>query len=222
MTETDQMFGEFENYVIGLSYSCSGFIIVELESDNREVINEATLDDIYKMLDDYCENEGVSDVPVVFMWSHQDESISLPDYGPHIFEEAKREPTFIAARGTMPVITDEGGKREWTDKLVECSRGTTEIDRYFYDSGGPLLSFGTSINGYLEVGCNSATPEKVNSTVIDEIYSMIDAQSKKVGVNDVPVVFVWAEVPTEDTPGFTSTMLILSILLLAGIRRKLF
>lgn len=220
MTETGQLFGEFENYVIGLPYSCSGFIIVELESDKREIITETTLDDIYQILDDYCENEGISDVPVVFMWSHREESISLPDYGPHIFEEAKKEPAFIAALGTMPVITDEGEKREWTDKLVECSRGAKEIDRYFYEYGGPLLSFGTSINGYLKIGCNSATPEKVNSTVIDEIYSVIDAQSKKEGINNVPVVFVWAEMPTEDTPGFTSIMLVLSLLLLIVMQRR--
>jgi hypothetical protein len=220
MNETDQLFGEFENYVIGLPYSCSGFIIIELESNKREMITEATLDDIYQMLDDYCENEGISDVPVVFMWSHQEESISLPDYGPHIFEEAKKEPAFIAALGTMPVITDEGEKREWTDKLVECSRGAKEIDRYFYEYGGPLLGFGTSINGYLLVYCYSATPEKVNSTVINEIYDVIDAQSKKEGINDVPVVFMWTEMPTEDTPGFTSIMLVLSLLLLMVMRRR--
>jgi hypothetical protein len=220
MTETDQLFGEFESYVIGLPYSCSGFMIVELEYDKREMIIETTLDDIYQMLDVYCENDGISDVPVVFMWSHREESISLPDYGPHIFEEAKKEPAFIAARGTMPVITDEGEKREWTDKLVECSRGAKEIDRYFYESGGPLLSFGTSINGYLKVGCYSATPEKINSTVIDEIYGVIDAQSQKEGINDVPVVFMWMEMPTEETPGFTLMMPILSIFLLTELKKK--
>jgi hypothetical protein len=220
MTETDQLFGEFESYVIGLPYSCSGFMIVELESDKREMITETTLDDIYQILDDYCKKEGINDVPVVFMWSHREESISLPDYGPHIFEEAKKEPAFIAARGTMPVITDEGEKREWTDKLVECSMATTEIDRYFYKYEGPLLSFGASINGYLEVGCYSATPEKINSTVIDEIYGVIDTQSKKEGINDVPVVFMWMEMPTEDSPGFTSIMLVLSLLLLMVMRKR--
>ena len=71
----------------------------------------------------------------------------------------------------------------------------------------------------MEVGFNSATPDKVNDTLIDEIYSLIGTQCKKEGINDVPVVFKWTEMPTEETPGFTSIMLILCILVLIRIRR---
>jgi hypothetical protein len=246
MTETGQLFGEFENYVIGLPYSCSGFIIVELESDQKEMITEATLDDIYQILDDYCENEGISDVPVVFMWSHREESISLPDYGPHIFEEAKKEPAFIAALGTMPVITDEGEKREWTDLLVKGSQNSVKIDHYFLD--GPVIGFGTSINGYLFVEFDYSTPDKVNETLIDEIYQAIDTQCELVGISDVPVVFLFADITvvdelpdeevnqleiaglsgkeneddktTKNTPGFTSALLIVALLLVGRKKMK--
>jgi hypothetical protein len=193
MTETDQLFGEFESYVIGLPYSCSGFMIVELESDKREMITETILDDIYQMLDVYCENEGISDVPVVFMWSHREESISLPDYGPHIFEEAKKEPAFIAARGTMPVITDEGEKREWLDLLGKGIHNCRYVDRYFKSSGGPTIAFGLSINGYLFVEFDIGAPGKVNESLISEIYQVIDDGCKQKGINDVPVVFMWSQ-----------------------------
>jgi hypothetical protein len=141
------------------------------------------------------------------------DELAIPDYGPHIFEELKNEPGVIDVRGTMPTIVSNREKLEWTDKLVECSLNLDEeMHKYFED--GPILSFGTNVDGYLKVGCDLAAPEKVNSTVIDEIYGVIDAQCKKEGINDVPVVFVWTEMATEETPGFTSVMLILCILIL--------
>lgn len=146
------------------------------------------------------------------------DELAIPDYGPHIFEELKNEPEVIDVRGTIPIIVNNREKLEWTDKLVEFSMNLEkEMNKYFHD--GSLLSFGTSIDGYLEVGCNSATPEKINNTVIDEIYSVIDNQCKKEGINNVPVVFKWTEMGTEETPGFTSVMLTLCILILISIRR---
>jgi len=153
---------------------------VELEHDSSEKLNETTIDEIYKRIDDYCEQENVSEVPVLFMWSHIEEDLPLPDYGPESFEKAKNETGFITTRGTMPVITDADEKIEWTDLLVKCSQqlsrlnSNTGIRPYFTEFGGPVNSFGTNINGYLIVGFEEYTPEKVNESVIDEIYQVID------------------------------------------------
>jgi phosphoribosyl-dephospho-CoA transferase len=145
----------------------------------------------------------------------------------------------------MPVITDATEKRNWLDLLTHCARGNKEITNYFRSSGGPLLSFGIYIDGYLKVGLNSETPEKVNDSVIDEIYRTIDEAAQEEGVNNVPVVFLWSEPGHEDdaiyspsgeklenestqdedkstqtTPGFTSIMFVLCILILAIFRKQ--
>ena len=194
--------------------------------------------------------------------SEYDEDLSLPDYGPEVFEEAKKRPEFVAARGTMPVITDASEKREWTDSLVKCSRSlanpsstNTGILPYFVEFGGPVMSFGTYIDGYLLVQFEGYSSEKVNESLIDEIYQVIDEQCEQEGINDVPVVFMFGGYEREDlavepaddgpdadkaddanlsddeeeiednettnqTPGFTSIMVILGLLILVKIKRK--
>nr|WP_321497308.1 hypothetical protein [uncultured Methanolobus sp.] len=155
-------------------------------------INDSRIDEMYQNIESYCdENCGINDVPVVFMWDEDEEDLPLPDYGPEMFEKAANSSGFVAAKGTMPVITDESEKRDWIDSLTQCARRNKEITNYFKSSGGPLLSFGIYIDGYLEVGLNIDTPEKVNDSVIDEIYQTIDEAAKEEGVNEVPAVFMW-------------------------------
>jgi hypothetical protein len=176
--------------------------------------------------------------------SYMSTSSTLPNYGPEMFEKAEKESNFIAARGTMPIISNEGEKRDWTNLLVKCTRNNSEILEYFVVNGGPVESFGTYIDGYLKVGMESTTPDKVNDTVVDEIYEIISKQCEKEGVNEVPVVFVWEheeEIVEEEsspttvdafenkstqekndssqsTPGFTSTMLTLCLLILVNFK----
>jgi hypothetical protein len=209
-------------------------------------INDSRIDEMYQNIESYCEeNCGINEVPVVFMWDEDEEDMPLPDYSPEMFEKAANGSGFVAAKGTMPVITDATEKRNWLDLLTHCARGNKEITNYFRSSGGPLLSFGIYIDGYLKVGLNSETPEKVNDSVIDEIYRTIDEAAQEEGVNNVPVVFLWSEPGHEDdaiyspsgeklenestqdedkstqtTPGFTSIMFVLCILILAIFRKQ--
>src|SRR5690606_34639279 len=87
--------------------------------------------------------------------------------------------------------------------LVKCSQqvsrpnSTTGIRPYFTEFDGPVNSFGTNINGYLIVGLEASTPEKVNESVIDEIYQVIDEHCEQEGISDVPVVFIFVHI-TED------------------------
>ena len=60
-----------------------------------------------------------------------------------------------------------------------------------------MNSFGADINGYLIVGFEASTPEKVNESVIDEIYQVIDEHFEQKGINNVPVVFIFVEI-TDD------------------------
>ncbi|WP_305064032.1 hypothetical protein [Methanococcoides sp.] len=202
------------------------FLIVHLGFAYQGKMNESEIDEIYRKIDEHCEQEGrISDIPVVFMWAQDEEDMPLPDYGPDIFEEAKSNPSFIAAYGTMPVIKQESEKRRWTD-LLGNSKGR-ELDPFFAEFGGPVIGYGVSINGYLSVGLDSENPEKVNESVIDEIYQTIDSHfEQEAGINEVPVVFEWEERPVEDeleytsSPGFTSIMLIIGLLLSARSRKR--
>lgn len=106
------------------------FLIVHLGFAYQGKMNESEIDEIYRKIDEHCEQEGrISDIPVVFMWAQDEEDMPLPDYGPDIFEEAKSNPSFIAAYGTMPVIKQESEKRRWTD-LLGNSKGR-ELDPFF-------------------------------------------------------------------------------------------
>jgi hypothetical protein len=228
-----------------LHLSCAGhFLIIELDPGYEDKIDESAIEEIYQKIDRLCEQEGVGEMPVVFMWPY-DAPSPLPDYGPDVLEAAKKDPQFIAIRGTMPIITDEVKKRAWIDLLVKCTRNNKEIDQYFISSGGPVESFGSYIDGYLRVGLDSYTPEKVNESVINEIYKVIREQGEKEGINDVPLVFMWSQgeitldeaivetapAPDEDgnyvlkdnstakqSPGFTLPVLFMSIFLL--MKRK--
>jgi hypothetical protein len=187
-----------------LGISCAGhFLIVELDPAYEDRINESAIDEIYQKIDRLCEQEGVGEMPIVFMWPY-DAPLPLPDYGPNVLEAAKKDPQFIASRGTMPIITDEGEKRAWLDLLG--THNCRLSDRYFKSSGGPMLAFGLSIDGYLFIEFDKDAPEKVNESLINEIYQVINTRCEQAGIADVPVVFRWSEgeitleLPVENTP----------------------
>lgn len=178
--------------------SAGELLEVYLSSDYEEKINESKIDEIYQKINEYCEEEtGINNIPVVFVWAEDDEDMPLPDYGPGILENAKNDPLVIAVYGTMPVIEQESEKRRWTDLLGHSKE--KEVIPFFAEFGGPVISYGVSINGYLFVGMDMDSPEKVNESVIDEIYQAIDSHFKqKAGIAEVPVVFRWEERPVED------------------------
>lgn len=254
-------YSEFDRSI--KSVAASDVIIIELGSAYKGEVDDSRIDEMYQKIEDYCEEqEGISEIPVVFMWAWDEEDLPLPDYGPQIFEEAKKNPSVVAVRGTMPLITSLSEKDEWIDSLVQCTRSLanpsktdTGIHPYFVSSGGPVSTFGSNINGYLKVGLEGYSSEKVNESLIDEIYQVIDEQCEKEGISDVPVVFEFVgyitldeglapedEIPnvsesddsslsgneeeingtetTNQTPGFTSIMVISGLLLIVKIKRK--
>jgi hypothetical protein len=166
---------------------------VYLSSSYQGKINESKIDEIYQRIDEYCEQEaGISEIPVVFMWAEDEEDLPLPDYGPEILEKARNSSSVIAVYGTMPVIEKESEKRAWTDRLGHSKE--REVSPYFAEFGGPVLSYGVSINGYLFVGMDLESPEKVNDSIINEIYQAIESHfEQEADITDVPVVFRWED-----------------------------
>lgn len=212
-----------------VSYGRRGdFIEVELDPAYQEDLNETRIDAIYQKITVYCEDtDGLSEVPIVFMWT--DASNSLPDLGQNGFEEAEKISGFIEARGTIPDITESGKKREW-DGLLYANAPVSKIEPYMTSNGGHVVSFGTDIYGYLIIEFDQTYQTTVNESTIDEMYELIESHYEKAGINDVPVVFVGGveivtdvgDVPSETNtiPGFISIILVLGFLLAIGLRRR--
>ncbi|SDF71840.1 hypothetical protein SAMN04488589_1222 [Methanolobus vulcani] len=233
------------------TFACSEFIIVELKSEYKGEINDSRIDKLYQKIEAHCEeNTGLSEVPVVFMWAEDEEYLKF-EYDPDAFEKAKDSSGFVASMGHVPVFADEDEWLKWSEK-VHKARHVFELESHFASQDGPLLSFGfKKYSGYIEVGVNKETPDKVNDSSLNEIYLIIEEHFEEAGISDIPVVFVWdmplqtdealvEEIPpmeedssqtventadnettengeetSQTTPGFTSIMLILCLLIIS-------
>jgi hypothetical protein len=172
------------------TFACSEFIIVELKSEYKGEINDSRIDQLYQKIEAHCEeNSGLSEVPVVFMWAEDEEDLKF-EYDPDAFEKAKNSSRFVAAMGEVPIFADENEWLEWSEKVHEY-RNVYELEPYFASQGGPLLSLGfKKYSGYIEVGVNKETPDKVNDSSLNKIYQIIQEHFKE-AENSIPVVFVW-------------------------------
>jgi hypothetical protein len=155
------------------------------------------------------------------------------------FEELQNNPKFITTRGTMPIFTSEDERREWS-ALLHRLDGNKAVSQLVNPSMSSIVLFGVNEDGYIEVGLDSYTPEKVNEYVIEDIYNVIYMQAIAENISEVPVVFTWEHIVLDEeddidllseetseeiktaqqTPGFTSVMLFTSLLLLVEIREK--
>ncbi|HIH75018.1 MAG TPA: hypothetical protein HA306_07535 [Methanosarcina sp.] len=190
-------YSEFDTSI--KSVAAGHVIIIELGSAYKEEVNDSRIEAMYQKIEGYCEEqEGISNIPVVFMWAQDEDDLPLPDYGPQIFEEIKYEPGFIATRGIMPVITDSGEKVEWAETAGDCIHSfRNELLPYMKSYGGPMISFGYDYRGYIFVEFDKNSSESVNDSIINEIYLKIESHCDQEGVSEPPVVFEWGETPVE-------------------------
>lgn len=138
----------------------------------------------------------------------------------------------------MPISTSQDEKNEWS-ALLHRLDGNGKVSQLMHLSRSPIVLFGVNEDGYIEVGFDSYTPEKVNESVIYDIYNVVHAEAIKENISEVPVVFTWEHIvldreadtnlaseetseenkTAQQTPGFTSTMLLLSLLILVMIQK---
>ncbi len=119
----------------------------------------------------------------------------LPDFGPEIFENIKKDPKILATYGKIPTIKIEMQKRDWLDKLDEImKRGRDRIDSYFYPAG-PVLGYGYDYKGYIFV----TFKDNSSKTLMNEIYKIIYDQAVQRGVPEIPVVFESGNIPQSDS-----------------------
>lgn len=201
------------------------YLMVDLDSTYQEEIDDNRIDSIYQKIEDYCRhNSGVSEIPIIFMWTETDYASSFPDLGSSTFDKAKSTDGFLEARGIVPDITESGKKREWYE-LLYANAPVSKIEPYMVHNGGHVNSFGCSWDGYLEVGFD----KPVSESVIDEIYGTIDTHYELIDISNIPVVFiVEGEIIAEEgydsceanqIPGFSALLLFLGLLLLVKIKR---
>lgn len=52
----------------GYGYNYRGYIFVAFDPKSIESVNDSMIDEIYLIIEDHCEQEGINEVPVVFEW----------------------------------------------------------------------------------------------------------------------------------------------------------
>jgi hypothetical protein len=109
----------------GFGYFFAGCIDVSFDEKSLENVNDSFIDKIYLIISNQCEQEGINDVPVVFMKStiHTDlgevEPSKSPDEGEEII--VGEEETVESSDNDKEIIFDE---REQVESPDEDEKGT--------------------------------------------------------------------------------------------------
>lgn len=111
------------------------------------------------------------------------------EFGPETFKDLRNETNVITTYGIMPSFENETERRDWLGKLMEIGKGArNETEDYFHPNGSVIWT-GCGINGCVEVGILEGTD--IDNSTLDEIYEIFEEQGKKVGIEEVPVVFMY-------------------------------
>ena len=105
------------------------------------------------------------------------------------------EETVIDIRGKILKFENDTEKNEWFEKLDELEDSLREEQslKEFKYPEGPVISYGYNIYGYFFVDFKKGF--EYNETVTEEIYEIIDEEAKKLGIEDIPVVFRISDIP---------------------------
>ncbi len=110
-------------------------------------------------------------------------------FGPETLEELKDRSGVIAIYGRIPKLNAQEEKWKWVNKLQEIFNKTGHlIGEKFMKKNKIVPMFATNGEGYLEVYINRKICNDIQK-LVREIYSIIDATAKKLGIKEVPVVF---------------------------------
>ncbi|WP_292373000.1 hypothetical protein [Methanosarcina sp. UBA411] len=118
-------------------------------------------------------------------------------FGSGTFEKLKKEPSFIAAYGSMPSFANSEERDQWIDILSKVVDKVNvnfdqEISKYFYPNGS-VTGYGITIDGVIQVGINKSII--VDKSFMDEVYQIFDLKAGEMGIKEVPVVFVYEDNP---------------------------
>ncbi len=99
------------------------------------------------------------------------------------------EEIVIDIRGKIPKFENKTEKKEWFEKLDELGDSLRESQslKEFKYPAGPVITYGYSIYGYFFVDFKKDF--EYNETLTEEIYEIIDEEARKLGIENIPVVF---------------------------------
>ena len=105
------------------------------------------------------------------------------------------EEIVIDIRGKIPKFENDTERNEWFKKLDELGDSLREKQslKEFKYPEGPVISYGYSVYGYFFVDFKKGF--EYNETITEEIYEIIDEEAKKLGIEDIPVVFRISDIP---------------------------
>lgn len=124
----------------------------------------------------------------------------IPDFGPEIFENLKKEEKVIDTRGKIPRFETETERRNWLNKLDENRIGVRDEMRPYLYPKGPAIAYGWDIDGYFLVAFYENITVKTSQ--VNVIYDIIDKSAKKMGIQDVPVAFKIEDFPRLELSGY--------------------
>jgi len=125
----------------------------------------------------------------------------VPFSGSQTLDKLKSDPDFIAAYGSIPTFVSLDERKKWDNRLaniIEEVNGNfdMEMSKYFYPNG-PVTGYGETIDEVIEVDINNS--ETVDKPFMDEIYKIFDSKASRMGIKEVPVVFVHKDNPVPTT-----------------------
>jgi streptogrisin B len=131
-------------------------------------------------------------------------NVQTPDFGPYIFDDLKKEPNFLLAKGQIPNYTNQVEKQNWIDKLDKC-RVLLDNDKnmtsYIYPKG-PVIGYAWNNHGYFMIMLYKNM--NVTDSQIEEIYNVVNKTASKASIQEIPVVFSRDDLFQDEVSGYDS------------------
>lgn len=184
-----------------------GYFVILFKYGN---INESLMSEIYTLIDNSAKEMGIQDIPMEFGYGiyRLEIPLDLEQGTSHWFGEStenlsesdiiaiqefmKTKPTTpvhknVTAYGKIPLLKDQKEILSWGHKLSAIA-GNTQEKTNPYMKKGQVIVYGVETTR-LEVGINETLSSEEKTTIVKEIYRIIDEEARKQNITDVPVNF---------------------------------
>jgi hypothetical protein len=173
-------------------------------------VNESLINEIYTLISNSAEEMGVQDIPVEFgygtymkeftldsengiYYEFGDSTKNLSKSDINIIQKIMKEKPItpvqktVAAYGNIPLLKDQNEIINWANKLSSIANSTQDkMNPYVKKNQIIVYSAETT---RLHVGINETLPSEEKTTIVKEIYHIIDEEARKQNMTDVPVYF---------------------------------
>jgi len=193
--------------VVTCGANAKGYFVILFKYGN---VNESLMSEIYALIDNSAKEMGIQDIPVEFGYGiyRLEIPLDLEQGTSHWFGEntenlseseiraiqkvMKTKPTTpvhknVTAYGKIPLLKNQQEIISWGHKMSAIAGNTQEkINPYM--KKGQVIVYGVETTR-LEVGINETLSSEEKTTIVKEIYHIIDEEARKQNITDVPVYF---------------------------------